>query len=59
MFFAVLSNIDSFMAKNYSQDKSVTSEWVPSKYVIQRILAFSKAYQETQEEKDPLDLLKN
>ena len=47
------------MAKNYSQDKSVTSEWVLSKYVIQRILAFSKAYQETQEEKDPLDLLKN
>lgn len=47
------------MAKNYSQDKSVTSEWVPSKYVIQRIIAFSKTYQKTQEEKSPLDLLKN
>jgi hypothetical protein len=47
------------MAKNYAQDKLITSDLYPRKIVIQRILSFSKSYDATQEEHNFLDLLKN
>ncbi|MEK9614265.1 MAG: hypothetical protein VW080_10130 [Flavobacteriaceae bacterium] len=47
------------MAKNYISKKKNATESRPRKVVVQRILAFSRSYQETRSEKSPLDLLKN
>lgn len=48
------------MAKNYNPNKAVTSDPLPRKIVIQRIMAFSNSYEKSQEDnKKNLDLLKN
>ena len=45
------------MKKNYSDNKT-SQETLPRKIVINRILAFSKSYQDNKKDKN-LDLLKN
>tara|TARA_Y100000768_G_C23759404_1_gene577857 strand:+ start:103 stop:246 length:144 start_codon:yes stop_codon:yes gene_type:complete len=47
------------MAKNYNQNYNQHPNTLPRKIVIKRILAFSKFYNESQENKKNLDLLKN
>jgi hypothetical protein len=48
------------MAKNYTSKTSLASKTdQPRKIVVDRILAFSKAYSRAQETPSALDLLKN
>jgi hypothetical protein len=47
------------MAKNYDQEKALASNRVPRKYVIQRILAFSKSYDANKKKVDFFKILKN
>ena len=47
------------MEKNYNQNYNLHSNTLPRKIVIKRILAFSKFYKESQDNKKNLDLLKN
>jgi hypothetical protein len=47
------------MVKNYSQNKSLYLKVSPSKMVINRILAFSRAYRVNKKLKKHLSIIKN